>query len=122
MSTSIPHLDISTVDGACVIELARPDMTDAAYIRQVGEEILRVVTRLDRPGVVIDFKNVTRLSSATLGMLVELKKTIEDADGRLRLAGVDKKLRDIFRLTQLHQVMKIHETTREAIDDLLAGN
>ncbi len=112
----MPHLGVTTVDGSCVIELVRPDMTDAAYIQEVGDEIQRIVGGLEHARVVLDFQKVSRLSSATLGMLIGLSKDIEQNDGQLRLANLQDKLLDIFKMTRLHKVMKIHKSTREAID------
>lgn len=116
MSTSVPHLGVTNQGGACVIELARSDMTDGAYIQQVGEEIHRIVTGLKDPKVVVNFCKVQRLSSAALGMLVATSKTLDDRRGQMRLANVDDKLHDIFKMTKLHKVMPIHGSIQKAVE------
>ncbi len=116
MSTAVPYLDVRRVGDACVIEFSRPDVTDQAYIKQAGEEIDRVIQKLEPPRLVIDFTRVQRLSSATLGMLVALKETVEQKEGELCLANVEEKVYDIFRLTKLHKVLKICDTLDEAVE------
>ncbi|MHC4414564.1 MAG: STAS domain-containing protein [Planctomycetota bacterium] len=116
MSTSVPYLDVRTIANARVIEFSRSDVTDPAYIKQAGEEIDRLVMKLKRPRVVIDFQRVHRLSSAMLGMLVALKQTVEKQDGELRIASVSENIYDIFKLTKLDNVLKICDSPEEAVE------
>lgn len=114
----MPFLDVRTVDEARIIAFARTDMTDAALIKLTGEEIGRIVSALQQPKVVVDFGRVERLSSATLGMLVAVHKTIGKQGGQLRLANVDAKLFDIFKITKLDRVLTICKSTDDAVESL----
>ena len=115
MSTQMPFMDVETVEGAKVVTFSRPDVTDAAFIENVGDEIYRIIKGLDRPRVVIDFDNVERLSSAALGMVVALKKVLEKQRGQLRLANVGPNVYDIFRITGVDAQIRICTTTPEAL-------
>ncbi|MHC4769291.1 MAG: STAS domain-containing protein [Planctomycetota bacterium] len=116
MSTSASNLAVHTMAGAHVVEFTRADLTDAALIKTIGDDIYHVVRRLDQPKVVVDFQNVERLSSATLGMLVALDKVITKQSGQLRIANVREDVLDIFKITKLDDVMPIRNSTQEAVD------
>jgi anti-anti-sigma factor len=106
---------VRAVDGAHVFELQQADMTDGALIQRVGDEIYRALRDLERPRVVVDFHKVRKLSSATLGMLVALSKVIDRKDGVLRVSSLRKDLESIFRITNLHDVFKLCQSTDEAV-------
>ena len=99
MTTAFPFLQVHLVGDARVIEFTRTDLTDGAFIKKAGDEIYDIIKKLENPKVVIDFGQVERLSSATLGMLVALKKVIvEKMQGQLRVCNVTGNLPDIFRM------------------------
>ncbi len=116
MSTSASNLALHTMAGAHVVEFTRADLTDAALIKTIGDDIYHVVRRLDRPKVVVDFQNVERLSSAALGMLIALEKVITKQSGQLRIANVREDVLDIFKITGLDNVLPIQNSTQEAVD------
>jgi anti-sigma B factor antagonist len=116
MSTSASNLAVHTIAGAHVVEFTRADLTDAALIKTIGDDIYHVVRRLDRPKVVVDFQAVERLSSAALGMLIALEKVIAKQSGQLRIANVREDVLDIFKITKLDSVLPIRKSTQEAVD------
>jgi anti-sigma B factor antagonist len=116
MSTSASNLAVHTIAGAHVVEFTRADLTDAALIKTIGDDIYHVVRRLDQPKVVVDFQNVERLSSAALGMLIALDKVITRQSGQLRIANVREDVLEIFKITRLDNVMPIRKSTQEAVD------
>ena len=116
MSTSASNLAVHTMAGAHVVEFTRAELTDAALIKTIGDDIYHIVRRLDRPKVVVDFQKVERLSSAALGMLIALEKVITRQSGQLRIANVSEDVREIFRITRLDNVLPIRNSTQEAVD------
>ena len=115
MSSSAPNLAVHTLEGARIVEFARADMTDAALIQTVGDEIYDVIKGVNAPKLVVDFNRVERLSSATLGMLIALNKVVGKQNGQLRLANVNKEVMEIFKITKLDGVFKICKSTDKAI-------
>jgi anti-sigma B factor antagonist len=115
MSASVPNLAVHTVADARVVEFSRADMTDAALIQTVGDEIYDVIKGVDAPKLVVDFNKVQRLSSATLGMLIALHKVVGKQNGQLRLANVNQEVLEIFKITKLDDVLKICKSTDKAI-------
>jgi anti-sigma B factor antagonist len=57
--------------------------------------------------LVLDFGGVEYLSSAALGRLINLKKKVEAARGKLTIRDLHPDLREVFRITRLDQVFEI---------------
>ena len=118
MTASAPNLAVHTIADARVIEFSRADLTDAALIKTIGDEIYHLVKGTNHPKLVIDFQKVERLSSATLGMLIALDKVISKQSGQLRIANVSEGVSDVFRITKLDSVLQICRSTQDAVDSL----
>ncbi|MHC4083475.1 MAG: STAS domain-containing protein [Planctomycetota bacterium] len=116
MSTSASNLAVHTLADAHVIEFTRADLTDAALIKTIGDDIYHLVRRIDQPKVVVDFQQVERLSSATLGMLIALDKVVSKQSGQLRIANVSEEVHDIFKLTGIDKKLPIQKSTQDAVD------
>jgi anti-anti-sigma factor len=116
MTTSAPNLAVHTIADARVIEFSRADLTDAALIKTIGDEIYHLVKGTSQPKLVIDFQKVERLSSATLGMLIALDKVISKQSGQLRIANVSEGVFDVFKLTRLDSVLRICDSTQDAVE------
>ena len=112
----MPFLNVRLVGDVRVVEFTLTDMTDGVFIKKVGDEIYELIQKLEHPRIVIDFGKVERLSSATLGMMVALKKVIVDKQGgELRVCNIAKHLQEIFKMTRLTRVMKICDTADDAV-------
>ena len=68
--------------------------------------------------MVLDLTNIAHLSSAALSMLVTLKTTLEQADGRLCLACAGPEIMRVLRLCTLDEVVDILPDVDEAVERL----
>lgn len=118
MTTSVPYLNVRKIGSAVVLEFTRTDLTDGALIQNLGDEIYQIIKPISTPGVIIDLAQVQRLSSATLGMLVNLRKVIEEMGGRMCVANVAPPLREIFKLTRLDVTLHLQESVAAAVESL----
>ncbi len=118
MTTSVPYLNVRKVGSAVILEFTRTDLTDAALIRNLGDEIYQIIKPISKPRVIVDLAQVQRLSSAMLGMLVALRKVIEHRDGQMRVANVATALREIFTMTRLDVTLHLHESIGAAVESL----
>ena len=116
MTTSIPHLDVKMISDALVLKFTCTDMTDAAFINRLGDEIYQIVKGIENPKVVVDFAVVERLSSATLGMLVALRKIVTKHDGQMRVTNIAKDLIEIFKMTRLDVTLQVCASNQAALD------
>ncbi|MBI4503100.1 MAG: STAS domain-containing protein [Gemmatimonadetes bacterium] len=63
----------------------------------------------------IDFTNTGYIDSSGLGVLVSLSRKIREADGELRLAGLNEDLRTLFELTKLDSLFSIADSPAAAL-------
>ena len=68
--------------------------------------------------VVFDFTEVTMLTSAGIGILVRLYTRLKDRDGGLAVFGCGTKIREIFSIVMLTDVLKVCDTEAEALQAL----
>lgn len=83
------------------------------------ESVLETVTGLLNEGclrVVVDLAEVGYVDSAGLGCLVRCFKRCSDADGELRLASVNERLRSILALARLTDIFLIFDDVEAALD------
>ncbi|MHC5023034.1 MAG: STAS domain-containing protein [Planctomycetota bacterium] len=101
--------------GVHVITFSRADVLDAQYIDQLGADLKDYVTPIPTPRVVLDLDPVRFMSSAALGMLLVVRSAVEDRGGKIGLANVHPDIVQVFKITKLHKVLKIHDTTEKAV-------
>jgi serine/threonine-protein kinase RsbW len=65
--------------------------------------------------VLIDFGNVTFLSSTALRSLLLARKDLLERNGELRLCNLRPQVREVFELTGFTQVFAIHSSRAEAL-------
>lgn len=63
----------------------------------------------------IDFTKTGYIDSSGLGVLVSLSRRIREAEGDLRLAGLNEDLRTLFELTKLDTLFNIADTSSAAL-------
>ena len=118
MTTSVPYLNVRKIGSAVVLEFTRTDLTDGALIQNLGDEIYQIIKPISTPKVIVDLAQVQRLSSATLGMLVALRKVIDNMDGQMRVANVTADLRAIFTMTRLDVTLHLQGSIASAVESL----
>jgi anti-sigma B factor antagonist len=72
--------------------------------------------------LVIDLSETTFIDSMTLGVLLGALKRLSPLDGRLAIACPSRNLRRIFEITSLDEVLRIADTTADAVALVQAGD
>jgi len=86
--------------------------------RDEAAALSRVVTQAlkNTREVVLDLEGVQRIDSAGLGELARIVSSAGNPRGRLKLAGVNPRVMQLLRLTNLSSVFEIHPSLVEALD------
>ena len=71
---------------------------ERAEIERVGRLL---VQSHPKPRIIVNFYNVEFISSTFLNRLIQLHQTVESADGRLKLSGMNPVIREIFEINKL---------------------
>lgn len=68
-----------------------------------------------RRDILIDLTPVTYVDSATIGCLMDLYRQINNAGGRLKLSGVQKRVHTMLALTGAQNFIEIHADEPSAV-------
>jgi len=68
--------------------------------------------------LVIDMRATEYLDSTAMGVLVGVLRRVAEKGGWVRLVGLKPRIRRLFEITRLDQVLPIFESEQEALADL----
>jgi anti-sigma B factor antagonist len=116
MSEQSQHLKVTAEGDVAVAELRDRKILDEVYITEIGNSL----NELARPGckLVLDFQNVSNMSSSALGMLITLHKRVREREGQLRLCSIQPAIMEVFEITRLNEIFHICSSRAEAIQSL----
>lgn len=103
------------------VEFTERHVIDEVMIRQIGNELTKLVDDSARPRMVVSFKGVEHLSSAALGTMLTVMNRIKAKDGQLRLCDINPQIMQIFEITKLNRVLRIEKDVAGAKASLASG-
>lgn len=98
-------MNIVTSDCKDHIRLIVDGKVDTNTSPQLQQAILNAFQRKDH--VVVDFLNVTILSSAGLRALLIGQKTAESKGGSMKLTNVNEMVLSVFEMTGFHKILTV---------------
>ena len=118
MSEKQPRIQIDHRGDVTVVDLLDHEILDELRINEISDSLFAVVDEQTQVKLVLNFQAVTHLSSSALGTLIRLNKKIEESKGQFRLCSIRKSLYEIFVITRLNKVFKIHDDVDAAIKSM----
>lgn len=117
MSQSQPNRRIRTeiVDGVTVVSFVDSKIVTDEAIQEVGEQLYALVEKSGHKQLLLNFEDVKFMSSAALGKLINLKKKVGVAKGKLALCSIIPDLFEIFKITRLDTHFSIHADESTAL-------
>lgn len=123
MNGNEPMIAIEYAGSATVVNLLPGELLDVSQIIRLRETLYPLA---DESGVnlIMDFSQVKSLSSSALGYLMEVKKQVEQRQGRFIICGVktkvintpeDRYINEIFKVARLDTFFEICEGVPEAL-------
>ncbi len=104
--------------GVHVILFSRRKVLDSLEADALGAALRAYIERIEAPKVVLDLGSIEQLASAALSMLITAKSTATIRGGKLCLANVGDELLEMFKVTKLDTVLRIHKSTDAAVQSL----
>ena len=114
MAEQVTRLKVSDLSGVSLVEFADRKILDELCIHEIQEELGKVVEFAPATKLLLSFKNVEHLSSAALGMLITLKKRVEEKQGKLKLSDINPQIYEVFKITRLNKIFDIHPSQDKA--------
>ena len=119
MADSIPSLAVSQDKDVRLVEFTNNKILDEANIKEIGDGLNALVDERPNPKLLLDFATVDHLSSAALGMLINVNKRVKERNGQLRLANIKPQIFEVFVITKLNKLFRILPTRPEALASFL---
>jgi anti-sigma B factor antagonist len=116
MADPIPPISVATQRDIRIVEFTSNRILDEANISEIGQTLMGLVDENTPPHLLLDFANVDHLSSAALGMLINLNNRIKQKNGKLRLADIKPQIYEVFVITKLNKLFRILPTRKDALD------
>lgn len=115
MTEEKAHLAVCDMDGVSLVEFADRKILEELSISAIDDELSKLVTETPGIKLLVSFNNVEHLSSAALGVLITLKKKVEEAGGVLKLSDISPQIFEVFKITRLNKLFDIHDTREKAL-------
>lgn len=116
MAVATPSFVVERVDHWLVISFTQDRLTEPDEIHEACEGVLEEIKDLPlRCSVVLDFRRVNRVSSQFIGLMLGVKRAIDQKHGTLVLTRVGEELRDVLELTRLIGQFTIAERLRDVV-------
>jgi anti-anti-sigma factor len=113
------EIDSTELEGVIAVAVkGRVDSTNADGLRKNLHDIICAGT----PRLVIDFKEVSYISSAGFRALLIASRAVEQASGRLALCGIAGEVRRLFDMAAFTELFTILPTRDEAVALLRTGH
>jgi anti-sigma B factor antagonist len=115
MAQENTKMKVVQVDGITVVVLADQKILDEVSIAKIGNDLGKLITPGSKPKIIINFENVTNMSSSALGMLITLHKRVREAGGQLRLCNIQPTISEVFKITRLDEIFQICRDQNQAM-------
>jgi len=113
------HTRLTLVNGVAVVGFTANDSVfQSSDVQELDDELVRLVTQEGRTRILLDLTGIRYFSSSMLVRLINLKKRVEQVQGRLSLCCLTPLMRDTFRVAKLDQFFDIHEDEASALAQL----
>jgi anti-sigma B factor antagonist len=109
-------LTVSPIKDISVVEFTNNKILDESVLEDIRTTLSRLVEAATTPKLLLDFVNVDYMSSAALGMLINVNKGIREKNGQLRLANIKPQIFEVFVTTKLNKVFRVLDTRVEALE------
>ncbi|MBN1124430.1 MAG: STAS domain-containing protein [Sedimentisphaerales bacterium] len=113
MKERIPPVGITYSGGVTITTLTHERILEDADIRALENTILPVI----EPDIklIMDFSSVQFLTSTALGLLIRISKKVRENQGQMSLCGIQPKIMEVFKITQLDRVFDIQPDVTSGI-------
>ena len=89
---------------------------ETAFLRQLVKDLLN-----ESKQIILNLGSVNYIDSSGVGTLVGLNTSVASVGGRLKLAGLTGRVKDVLAITKLGTVFEIYDTPEEAAESFRQG-
>ena len=111
------RIQIRDVDGVKVVRFNDHQLFDERTVREVAEQVSINLPNDGTPiHLVLDFSDVSLISSTLLSKLILIQRRIDASRGKLRLCELSPVLQQVFRTSNLDRLFTIDRDERTSLE------
>jgi anti-sigma B factor antagonist len=111
------RIQVNESEGIKVVRFQDHQLFDERTVREIADQIAEALPNDGSPiRLVVDFSEVSLISSTFLSKLILLQRRIDATRGKLRLCEMTPIIQQVFRTSNLDRLFKIDRDQRTAID------
>ena len=111
------RIQVNETDGVKIIRFNDQQLFDDRTVREAAEQIAVSLPNDGTPiYVIIDFSEVTLISSIVLSKLILIQRRIDATRGKLRLCELSPILQQVFRTANLDRLFAIDRDLRTSLE------
>jgi anti-sigma B factor antagonist len=114
-NSALNRLHVTDNRDVKIVSFIENKILDEGNITEIGQGLLSLVESRQRPKILLDFQNVDHLSSAALGMLINVNQKVKNQSGELRLVNIKPQIYEVFVITKLNKLFRIMPNREEAL-------
>ena len=113
---ALHRLHITDHKDVKIVSFIENKILDEGNIKEIGDALASLVEAKHQPKLLLDFQNVDHLSSAALGMLINVNQKIKLLSGELRLVNIKSQIMEVFVITRLDKLFRILPDREKALE------
>lgn len=102
-------------DGDILIFTLNEKKLDSTISPQLKAEFLLLCNKEKCSVLVLDLKSVQFCDSSGLSALLTAHRTMNNQNGEVRIANLNKSVENLMKISQLDRIFKIYKSTKAAI-------
>ena len=111
---SRPRLEVEDNSDVTVVTFIDKKILEEEKIQIIGDQLFSLLEQ-GRKKLLLNFKYVEFMSSATLGMLIRVRKKVQAGGGQVVLCHITPQLMEAFVITAMDKVFAICPGEQEAL-------
>ncbi len=106
-------LEIEQLSEATVVRFTPRKLLHEQTIDAIGEQLGNLLETDGR--LVLNFRNIERLSSRMVAKLITLQRKARAAGGRIVLCHVEPSIQEVFEIVKLPRLLSVYAEEQEAL-------
>lgn len=102
-----------------IVRFLAEEIFESDDAETVGEKLREILAQDEDPRLVLDLENLGHVSSVMLSELVESRQLSEDRGGRIALAQLNPRLKDLFETVRIDILFETYLSVEAAVAALL---
>ena len=107
-------MEISAERGGGAVIARANGRIDSSNSREFHSSLEAVITK-DDPAVVLDFEDVSYISSAGMRVILITAKSLQSGGMKFVLCSMNESIREVFKISGFDKIIPIHGSQSEAL-------